>query len=92
MISEDIIKAKISASTQTVEFIESEESSGTGINPNQLELIRTLERQNMRIVQLMQNAEELNRVIKVSPEYVQVTVQKESKHAQEDETAAAMMD
>ena len=44
MISEDVIKARISASTQTVEFIESEEDSGAGINPSQLELIRTLEK------------------------------------------------
>ena len=44
MITEDVIKARISASTQTVEFIESEEDSGAAINPSQLELIRTLEK------------------------------------------------
>ena len=39
MISEDVIKARVSASTQTVEFIESEDEAGAGINPKQLELI-----------------------------------------------------
>lgn len=44
MITENIIKARVSASTQTVEFIESEDDAGTGINPKQLELIKTLEK------------------------------------------------
>ena len=74
MISEDVIKARISASTQTVEFIESEEDSGAAINPSQLELIRTLEKQNTRIVKLMGKAEQLNRSIKLSEEYIQVSV------------------
>lgn len=81
MISEDIIKAKISASTQTVEFIETEDDSGAAVNPNQLELIRTLEKQNSRIVKLMARAEHLDRNIKMSDEYIQVAAQKqERKH------------
>ena len=44
MISEDVIKARVSASTQTVEFIESEDDTGAGINPKQLQLIQTLEK------------------------------------------------
>ena len=81
MISEDIIKAKISASTQTVEFIETEDDSGAAVNPNQLELIRNLEKQNSRIVKLMARAEHLDRNIKMSDEYIQVAAQKqERKH------------
>jgi len=72
MITEDIIKARVSASTQTVEFIESEEDTGAGINPKQLELIQTLEKQNSRIVTLMKTAESLNSRIKQSDEYITV--------------------
>lgn len=82
MISEDIIKAKISTSAQTVEFIQ-EEDSGSGVNSTQLELIQTLERQSSRIVNLMKDAAALNKEIRTSSAFVHDHVQKNSK--QQDE-------
>ena len=80
MISEDIIKAKVSASTQTVEFIQGEDDSGSAVNSSQLGMIRTLEQQNKRIVDMMGKAAALDKQIKLSEQFIQVTVQKQSKH------------
>ena len=85
MISEDIIKAKVNASAQTVEFIQGEEDSGAAVNSTQLEMIRTLETQNTRIVKLMTKAEELDKTIKLSDQFIQVTVQRQSKHQDDGE-------
>ena len=92
MISEDIIKAKVSASTQTVEFIQGEDDSGSAVNSTQLGMIRTLEVQNKRIVVMMGRADALDKQIKLSEQFVQVTVQRQTKNQDEEEDMAMIRD
>ena len=51
-------------------------------------MIRTLETQNKRIVQMMNRADEMDKQIRLSEQYIQVTVQRQSKH--QDEEAEGM--
>ena len=67
-----------------MEFLQTEEATGSGVNPTQLELILKLEEQNNRVVKLMGKVEELDRGIKNSEQFILVNVQKNNKHVGKD--------